>query len=116
MQISKHPNNNYLNSNALREYQTEFIKICQALKVSKIISDTKQQKVIQPEDLKWMKQFIIPGMINSGVEYLALVMPENPLGKIAMQSFAEAANEITVKLFEDLLSANEWILNCTLDA
>ena len=103
--------NDYLSSNALREFQTEFVKICQDLKVSKIISDAKQQKVIQFEDLEWMKYFVIPGMINSGVEYFAIVIPENPFGKLAMKSFAEAANEITVNLFEDLQSAKEWMLN-----
>ena len=103
--------NDYLSSNSLREFQTEFIKICDNLKVSKIISDAKQQKVIQIEDLEWMKYFVIPGMINSGVKYLAIVIPESTFGKLAMKSFAEAANEITVNLFEDLLSAKEWILN-----
>ena len=37
--------NDYLSSNALREFQTEFINICESLKVSKIISDAKKQKV-----------------------------------------------------------------------
>ena len=106
--------NDYLNSNSLREFQTEFIKICDKLKVSKIISDAKQQKIIQHEDLEWMKYFIIPEMINNGVEYFAIVIPESPFGKLAMKSFADAANEITVKLFEDLLSAEEWILNSEL--
>ena len=106
--------NDYLSSNSLREFQTEFINICQTLKVSKIISDTKQQKVIQIEDLEWMKYFVIPSMINSGVKYFAIVMPESTFGKLAMKSFADAANEITVKLFEDLLSAKEWISNLKL--
>ena len=105
--------NDYLSSNSLREFQTEFVNICQTLKVSKIISDAKQQKVIQFEDLEWMKYFVIPGMINSGVEYLAIVMPENTFGQIAMRSFAEAAKEITVNLFEDLLAAKYWISNLT---
>ena len=104
--------NDYLNSNALREFYTEFVKICKTLKVSKIISDTKQQKIIQLEDLEWMKYFIIPETISSGVEYFAIVMPENTFGKLAMKSIAEAANEITVNLFEDLLSAKEWISEC----
>ena len=103
--------NDYLNSNSFREFQTEFIKICKILKVSKIIYNAKQQKEIQFEDLVWMKYFVIPGLINNGVENFAVVMPENSFSKIAMRSFAEEANKITINLFEDLLSAKEWIKN-----
>ena len=103
--------NDYLSSDALREFYTEFIKVCQDLKVSKIIFDAKQQKIIQVADLEWMKYFVISEMINSGVEYMAIVIPENTFGKLAMRSFAEAANGLTVNLFEDLISAKEWILN-----
>ena len=94
--------NDYLNSNSLREFYTEFVKICQDLKVSKIIFNTKNQKVIHFEDLEWMKYFVISAMVNSGVKHLAIVIPENPFGKLAMKSFADIIDEITVNLFEDL--------------
>ena len=103
--------NNHLNSNSLREFQTKFIKICQVLNVTKIVSDAEQQKVIQIEDMKWMKQLIIPAMINSGVKYFAIIMPENSTGKTAMRLFAETARGITVSLFKDLLSAKKWMSN-----
>ena len=101
--------NNHLNSNSLREFQTKFIKICQVLNVTKIVSDAEQQKVIQIEDMKWMKQFIIPAMINNGVKYFAIIMPENTTGKTAMRLFAETARGITVSLFKDLISAKAWM-------
>ncbi len=105
--------NNHLNSNSLREFQTKFIKICQVLNVTKIVSDAEQQKVIQIEDMKWMKQLIIPAMINSGVKYFAIIMPENTIGKTAMRLFAEAVKQIKINVCEDLLSAKEWMSNLT---
>ena len=58
-----------------------------------------------------MEYNIVPNLIKSDIEYFAIVMPENTYGKIAVKYFADAINKITVNLFEDLLTAKEWILN-----
>ncbi len=116
-EITYNPNSNvltqtikgYLDSAALQAFQQELIRICRRNGISKIIADTKKQKVLKQEDMEWMISQVIPSLIQCKVRQFALVMPENPFGQLAVEKFTEAAAPLQVKIFPDYKSSHSWI-------
>jgi hypothetical protein len=101
--------NGYLNTNSLREFQGELVKICSQKKISKIIADTKNQKVLKKEDMDWMIENVIPSLKSCNIKQFAILMPDNIFGQAAVETFAQAAGELEVKIFSDHSTLHTWI-------
>ncbi len=104
--------NNYLHSEELKNFQTALIKFCKGNSPGRIIADTTKLKVIKSDDMEWLSNEVLPALSECGIRYFAIVMPNNPFGEMAVKLFIEASSDITMQIFEDLPSAQQWIRSC----
>jgi len=106
--------NSFFNSEELKNFQTDLIKFCEKRNVKRIIADTTNLKVVKADDMSWLSGHVLPSLSNYGVECFAVVMPNNPFGQVAIDTFVQASSKITIKVFEDLVSAKSWARRFTI--
>ena len=103
---------NFLHSDELKRFQTKLIDFCKTNHPKKVITDSSKLKVVKTNDLNWMSNEVLPALSRSGVQYFAIIMPDNPFGEMAVKMFVETSSDITMKIFNDLPSAQQWIHHC----
>jgi dTDP-D-glucose 4,6-dehydratase len=77
--------------------------------VKVIVSDTRNQKVVKPEDSKYAAS-VMPKLFGNGLKAMAFVMPEDIFTKMSLSSFSkEQAKPDYVQYFGNMESAEQWI-------
>lgn len=107
---------NFLHTEELKKFQTFLINYCKNKKASKIIADTTNLKVVKVSDINWMSSRVLPALSKCGVKYFAIVLPKDPFGEMAVRLLVESSSDITMEIFGDLSSAQQWIRHLTLEA
>ncbi len=104
--------NNFLHTEELKKFQNALINFCKLRNPKRIIADATNLKVVKADDLNWLSDEVLPSLSDSGVKYFAIVMPDNPFGEMAVKLFVDASEDIVMKIFDDLPSAQQWIRLC----
>ncbi|UII29617.1 hypothetical protein LVD17_15055 [Fulvivirga ulvae] len=70
--------------------------------------------VLFEEDMEWIATDWNPKVMAAGVRYIALVTPENDSGAISQETYIENSENsceegLTIRQFEDIGSAKEWL-------
>jgi hypothetical protein len=80
-------------------------------KVDYLISDTRLQKPISQDDVRYAAS-IMPPMFAKGLKAMAFILPENVITKLELSSFAkEQGTTENVKYFTSLEEAEAWLLH-----
>lgn len=80
-----------------------------------IISDIFYQGLVTTEDRLWLQKEIIPEAQKAGVNKVAIVAPSDVFSRFYIESVKNGTKSMVpsgdMKYFNDLISAQAWILN-----
>jgi hypothetical protein len=78
-------------------------------KMLHMLTDSRGAGPVLEEDVKYFREHVKPQMENSGVRYLAIVMPSNVFTRMTIQDMTSNSDLITVKYFDSIREAREWL-------
>jgi len=97
-------------SHQFRESIEATIEFAKTHTTASIISDTRQHEMISLEDAEWLAKEGNPRLVQSGLQRLAFVSPNNPFAARVQDSYAEKSkDEIDFQWFPNPDSARAWI-------
>jgi hypothetical protein len=78
-------------------------------KLLHMLTDSRTAGPVLEEDVQYFKDKILAEMEKAGVRYLAIVMPTNVFTRMTIQDMTSNLNLITVRYFESIREAREWL-------
>lgn len=78
-------------------------------KLLHMLTDSRTAGPVLGEDVDYFKQRVLPEMDRLGVRYLAIVMPASKFTRMTIQEMTENSGNITVRYFESMREAREWL-------
>jgi hypothetical protein len=100
----------YLQTSKIKEFASKYATLCQKRMVHYTIFDASKITDIKHNDLIWIVGNILPIINNSSIKRIAFLIPENPFGEIALNSFFKKINSPNVEVFENMELAENWVL------
>jgi hypothetical protein len=98
-----------VSSEEYREGVLKVLEIFREQKVSKVISDTKEQANVKKEDVDFEEK-LVPEFIKSGMKCYAFVIPTNSFAKLSVERFKkESESKLPLQYFDDVEKAREWL-------
>lgn len=81
-------------------------------KVSRFLSDTRNQGVVSPDNRKWFENEMIPAAINAGCKRSAAITGGNVFKRYYLNMILSAVNKFNMpfKIFSDEESAIEFLM------
>lgn len=84
-------------------------------KASAFISDIYQQGIVGTENRLWLQNEIMPKAFKKGLRKVATVTPNDVFSKFYIESVKNGALgnslDLEFKYFNDLISAQAWVMN-----
>ncbi|MCP5501603.1 MAG: hypothetical protein H7A25_17000 [Leptospiraceae bacterium] len=111
LKVIHHSFHKFLNDGTFRRVLTKGADLFIKHNCKKWLSDDRQSPIIKKEDLDWGVQHWTPRVTKAGWKYWAIILPDKEVGKIMMKPLIEeySNNGITVKIFNDDVSALKWL-------
>lgn len=76
-----------------------------------MLTDSSAAGPVLDDDIDYFKKSVLPAMEDAGVRYLAIVIPRSKFTMLTIQEMTENAEKITVRYFDKLADAREWLRN-----
>jgi len=97
------------------EYQTAFTSLLELQKkekISRYISDIRNQAIVSPNDRKWFETVALPQAVQQGLKAAAVVFDGNAFKKYYINVIITSTNKykLPMKVFNDMDEAIEWIM------
>lgn len=108
--------NGFIPSAAFRTLADEIIKAVEKIKVTKILSDNTDWKIISPNDYSWAAAHWFPKAEASGVTHLATILSKDAFNRLAertVQQMTDVRN-MQIKSFEKFAEAETWLTVSTM--
>lgn len=101
----------FIPSDQFRILACEIIKAVEKTKVTKILSDNTEWKIISPNDYSWAANHWFPKAEESGVRQLATVLSADYFNRHAERTVEGMADveKITIRQFEKISDAVHWL-------
>lgn len=104
----------YVHSDELRDICDKAMKLQQEKGAERMISDNRKLTVISQEDQQWISTVHNQRIQDSGIKYVAIVLPEKTVGKLSMKrvvASAVAFDDISTvfESFNTVEDAEEWL-------
>jgi hypothetical protein len=78
-------------------------------KLLHMLTDSRAAGPVLEEDVQYFREKVMPEMEKAGVRFLAIVMPSNVFTRMTIQEMTSSPNLITVRYFESMREAREWL-------
>jgi hypothetical protein len=78
-------------------------------KLLHMLTDSRTAGPVLEEDVKYFREKVLFEMEKAGVRFLAVVMPSNVFTRMTIQDMTSNTNLITVRYFESVREAREWL-------
>ncbi len=81
---------------------------------TKWLSDDRGVPVLRKEDMDWGAVNWFPQTVKAGWKYWAIMVPEQPVGKMNLEDLAAKYGKagVTARFFTDLDEAFKWLESC----
>lgn len=106
--------NTYVHSDELREICDRAMDLQQEKGAQRMISDNRKLTVISQEDQEWISTVHNQRIQDSGIKFVAIVLPEKAIGKLSMKrvvasSVAFDDIQTVFETFDSVEGAEEWL-------
>lgn len=106
--------NTYVHSDELREICDRAMDLQQEKGAQRMISDNRKLTVISQEDQTWISTVHNQRIQDSGIKFVAIVLPEKAIGKLSMKrvvasSVAFDDIQTVFESFDSVEGAEEWL-------
>lgn len=78
-------------------------------KLLHMLTDSRKAGPVLDEDVEYFRDKVLPEMGQAGVRYLAIVRPTSLFTRITVQEMTERASSLTVRGFDSVREAREWL-------
>jgi SpoIIAA-like len=78
-------------------------------KMLHMLTDSRAAGPVLEDDVNYFREKVLPEMERAGVRFLAIVMPTNVFTRMTIQDMTSNSNPITVKYFDSIREAREWL-------
>jgi hypothetical protein len=78
-------------------------------KLLHMLTDSRKAGPVLNEDVEYFRTSVLPDMEQAGVRFLAIVRPKSIFTRMTVQEMTEDASLITVRIFESVREAREWL-------
>jgi hypothetical protein len=79
--------------------------------VTGLISDTREHKVVKPEDAEWAAKVGNPLLVKYGMRRMAFILPQSLVAQISVDHFSKnSTDQLELKHFGNMEDALEWII------
>jgi len=78
-------------------------------KLLHMLTDSRKAGPVLDEDVEYFRTHVLPEMEQSGVRYLAIVRPKSIFTRMTVQEMTENAGLLTVRGFDSVREAREWL-------
>lgn len=106
----------YMSSKDYRTFTLGHLEVFEKQKIKypnlcAILSDTRQQDIIDIEDLEWLQNEWMPKAKAIGVRLIVVMVSDNVFGQYGVEDFVENTQEngMQVPMFNDLNKARKWL-------
>jgi hypothetical protein len=99
----------FATSEQFREGIDKTVDFASKNSIKAIISDTRAQKVVKPEDTSYAAS-VMPKLFQSGLKAMAFVMPQDVFTKMSLNRFSkEQEAPSQVQYFGNMADAEQWV-------
>lgn len=99
----------FTESAKFRETIEKTIAFAEAHKVRSIISDTREQKIVGAEDIRWLATVGNPQLVGLGIRKLAFIAPLDAFTRMGENSYATSSRgQLEIRWFADFPQALAW--------
>jgi len=74
-----------------------------------MLTDSRKAGPVLDEDVEYFRLSVLPEMEQAGVRFLAIVRPTSLFTRLTVQEMTEAASLLTVRGFDSVREAREWL-------
>jgi hypothetical protein len=100
----------YAEGEEFRRYMDSIIDAMDATGSDRIIADTSEIPPLDQDDQQWSVVDWAPRAEDSGLEHMAMVMPESVVSEMSIENVVEMSDDtINRELFDELEDAKTWI-------
>jgi hypothetical protein len=93
-----------------KDYNYKLLEIIQARKVSKMITDVTEMKVVGPAEQTWFTQEYLPQAHAAGLNFMAIIPPASIVAKLSVTAVEKKSNgTIEMRYFATYNEAGAWI-------
>lgn len=98
------------------QYRKPFMKLLEwaknGHKVTRFLSDTREQGIVNPENRKWFEQEMVPAAMEAGLKRAAAISGGNVFKRYYLNMILSAINKFNMpfKIFSDEESAVEFLM------
>ena len=94
-----------------REGILKALELFKQQKVSKMISDTKDQAIVRKEETDFAVS-TVPEFIKSGLKAFAFVVPTSVFTQMSLNNFKKNSDtSFAIQYFDEMKKAKDWISN-----
>ena len=104
--------NGFVSGEDYRESSLACLKLMNEKQVRFWVADDRNMKAIRLKDQEWSNVVLIPKMLQTSLEKMALIVSTDMFNQLAVDSMIQKASDklsFEIKYFADLASGEEWI-------
>jgi hypothetical protein len=109
--IIHHQFHQFTHGKTFRDGLTEGAATFENKGADKWLSDDRKNPVMKQDDMQWTATVWRPRVINAGLKYRAIVLPESTVGQMAMNKIIKEYTGlgVTIQAFSDPDKALKWL-------
>lgn len=101
----------YAEGEELRKAIDSTLKLLEKRGANKLLTDSREMKVIRQEDQRWVDEDWLPRARVAGLAYNALVMPKSAIAWLTVDAMVKKVpvGEVEFGYFSDIEEAKSWL-------
>lgn len=102
----------FVQGEAHRNGSMKVVELLKQKKATKILTDTRQAKVLGLAEQKWVNEVWVPMMKAAGMRYTATVLPQNVIAQMSINAIAKTNKTVTDlenAYFGTMEEAQDWL-------
>lgn len=102
----------FVQGEAHRNGSMKVVELLKQKKATKILTDTRQAKVLGLAEQKWVNEVWVPMMKAAGMRYTATVLPQNVIAQMSINAIAKTNKTVTDlenAYFGTIEEAQDWL-------
>ena len=102
----------FVQGDAHRNGSMKIVELLKQKKASKLLTDTRQAKVLGLAEQKWVNEVWVPMLKAAGTRYTATVLPQNVIAQMSINAIAKTNKgvaELENGYFGTMEEAQDWL-------
>jgi hypothetical protein len=102
----------FVQGEAHRNGSMKVVELLKQKKGTKLLTDTRQAKVLGLDEQKWVNEVWVPMIKAAGVRYTATVLPQNVIAQMSINAIAKTNKgvaELENAYFGTMEEAQNWL-------